>query len=119
MAKGVWCKSAFVTTCFGTSLGAVSNATLLTLLHVHPSALTFPTWRERQATRGHRAGARSAGVVVAQDITVASCHDGPLETELMERLEKHFPQGEESRSYESETSITAIESAVNRLGLTT
>ncbi|KAF8312842.1 hypothetical protein DL93DRAFT_2156529 [Clavulina sp. PMI_390] len=104
-AWGVWSKSAFITVCIGIPWGAASNAALLTLLYVHPSALTFPIWRQRDTAQTIRpASVKASEISIAQDIATISCHDSPLEIQLMARLEKQFPEEEESRSYTPEPS---------------
>ncbi|KAF8312821.1 hypothetical protein DL93DRAFT_2228837 [Clavulina sp. PMI_390] len=105
-AVGVWFKSAAVTACFGVPVGAVSIATLLALLHVHPSVLAFPPQRphELNKARFHQSSA-PARISIAQETATVSCHDSPLEVELMERLERQFPSEEESKSYSSELNV--------------
>ncbi|KAF8312792.1 hypothetical protein DL93DRAFT_2168177 [Clavulina sp. PMI_390] len=85
-AIGIWHKSAFVIASFGIPLNSVSNAALLALLLAHPSALTLPLWMQRDMRR-KQCSILEAGVSITQDITTTSCHDGPLEIGLMERLE--------------------------------
>ncbi|KAF8305354.1 hypothetical protein DL93DRAFT_2160333 [Clavulina sp. PMI_390] len=83
-ASGVWCKSAFVTACFGIPLAAVSNVTLLAFLQANPSVFELSTGKQRQ--KSERAQ-HSSEIVVARDVFTESSHDGPLEIELTERLE--------------------------------
>ncbi|KAF8302338.1 hypothetical protein DL93DRAFT_498901 [Clavulina sp. PMI_390] len=93
--------SSFMAATFGIPLGAVSNMTLLALLHVHPSILETSLWGQR-VNISHRC---LTGVSVSQDVATQSCYDGPLETGLAERLERLFPQEEESRTYHPESEI--------------
>ncbi|KAF8312794.1 hypothetical protein DL93DRAFT_2081728, partial [Clavulina sp. PMI_390] len=49
------------------------------------------------------------GVSITQDITTESCRDGPLELRLRERLERHFPEEEEVRTYYTEPPLPDTE----------
>ncbi|KAF8312840.1 hypothetical protein DL93DRAFT_2081796 [Clavulina sp. PMI_390] len=82
-------------------------ALLMTInsLHAHPSALETPPWRRQ--TMASTLPSVNPGVSVKQDITTISCHDGRLEIELMERLERQFPEEEESRSYRAEPNVSS------------
>ncbi|KAF8314242.1 hypothetical protein DL93DRAFT_1094008 [Clavulina sp. PMI_390] len=42
-------------------------------------------------------------ILVGQDVSTQSCHDGPLELNLTKRLDKMFPEEEESRTYHPES----------------
>ncbi|KAF8312795.1 hypothetical protein DL93DRAFT_1222080 [Clavulina sp. PMI_390] len=96
-AVGLLRKSYFLIACFGVPLGPVSTAALLALLHSHPSAITFSRWKQfGEATNYPPANAR---ISVSQGFTTASCHDSPLEIRFRERLERQFPQEEETHSY--------------------
>ncbi|KAF8312818.1 hypothetical protein DL93DRAFT_1226387 [Clavulina sp. PMI_390] len=103
-AMGVWSKSATITAPFGIPVGAVSSAALLAVLHVYPAALATPLWK-LPTNSTNTSSTANARIFVDRDVTTMSCHDGPLEIELAERLERQFPQEEESRSYPSEVVI--------------
>ncbi|KAF8302340.1 hypothetical protein DL93DRAFT_498974 [Clavulina sp. PMI_390] len=116
--QAVWCRSSFLTAGFGVPLGAgkipftvccqdhaislpsgfqtVSNISLLAVLHANPSVLGPPTWRQRSQVQKVLA---STKISITNSVDTESCHDGPLEAQLAERLERFFPEGEESRTY--------------------
>ncbi|KAF8305356.1 hypothetical protein DL93DRAFT_2160334 [Clavulina sp. PMI_390] len=90
---GFWCKSAFMTACFGIPLAADERDSL----QANPSV--FDGSLRGQRNRKAKWVQSSSKIIVAHDIHTESCHDGPLEVELTERLERKFPDEEESRSY--------------------
>ncbi|KAF8314245.1 hypothetical protein DL93DRAFT_1094582 [Clavulina sp. PMI_390] len=94
-----WLRLPFAVACVGIPLGAVSNITLLAMLHANPSALGPPMWRQLDPMNPILFPTK---IVVDQDISTQSCHDGPSELRLMERLDKMFPYEEESRTYQQE-----------------
>ncbi|KAF8312805.1 hypothetical protein DL93DRAFT_2081742 [Clavulina sp. PMI_390] len=50
------------------------------------------------------------GISIMQDVTTASCHDGPLEIVLMERLEQiQLPEEEEFELYHTELKVWETE----------
>ncbi|KAF8314246.1 hypothetical protein DL93DRAFT_2167401 [Clavulina sp. PMI_390] len=98
-----WLRSPYAVACVGIPLSAVSNITLLAMLHANPSALGPPMWRYLDPTSAVLSPTK---VVVDQDISIHSCHDGPLELHLMERLDKMFPEEEETRTWRLEPEHT-------------
>ncbi|KAF8302336.1 hypothetical protein DL93DRAFT_498645 [Clavulina sp. PMI_390] len=80
-AVGTWCNLPFLRALFGIPLGAVCNFALVALVYAQPSLLKLsPHHMSKQVVA-------RAQITTSQDITIDSCHDGPLEIELMERLE--------------------------------
>ncbi|KAF8317639.1 hypothetical protein DL93DRAFT_2076723 [Clavulina sp. PMI_390] len=106
-ASGMWSKSTFVTACFGIPLGAVCNITFLALLHACPSRLT-PTLLLTGLQDWPRQSVSAASVVTTRDVATESCHDGPLELQHLERLDRLFPEEEESRSYPSAGDVPTV-----------
>ncbi|KAF8308108.1 hypothetical protein DL93DRAFT_2087380 [Clavulina sp. PMI_390] len=96
-AVAIWYESESVAAYFAIPLGPASNVMLFSLLHANPWELASPT-RTHAMSRGH--SPRRASISITKDITIMSCHDSPLEIELMGRLERAYPEEEESRSYD-------------------
>ncbi|KAF8314243.1 hypothetical protein DL93DRAFT_2080334 [Clavulina sp. PMI_390] len=95
----IWLRSPFATACVGIPMGAISNITLLAMLHADPSALGLPLWRHLDTINTILSPTK---IAVCHDVSTQSCHDGPLEHNLMERLGRMFPEEEESRTYHPE-----------------
>ncbi|KAF8317628.1 hypothetical protein DL93DRAFT_2165487 [Clavulina sp. PMI_390] len=107
----MWSKSPFMTACFGIPLGAVCSITVLSLLHAYPSlpvsAFLLTAFQDLP-----RKSPRMAPVVTIRDVTIESCHDGPREIQLMERLNTLFPEEEEIRSYQQEPEDPTSENGI-------
>ncbi|KAF8317627.1 hypothetical protein DL93DRAFT_511342 [Clavulina sp. PMI_390] len=105
-ALSMWCKSTFMTACFGIPLGAVCSITILSLLHAFPSLpvleLLLTGFRDSSGEN-----LPMARVVTTRDIATESSHDGVLEIRHMERLNRLFPSEEESCSYQRGPDVSA------------
>ncbi|KAF8317636.1 hypothetical protein DL93DRAFT_512103 [Clavulina sp. PMI_390] len=73
-------------------------------LHTYPS-LPMPTLLLSGFRKPPKQGAAVARVLTTRDVAIESCHDGPLELQLMERLDRMFPEEEEIRSYDPELDV--------------